>query len=113
MRLRNWAGAMGVVGLTGFLVTAIVLMSVALAQPPKSDSPAKLVTAAAAEPTKPADALGTMLGDARAAHAKLRDYTSTYTRQERINGILSAEQVGEMKVRLNPTGVYVRFARPE
>jgi hypothetical protein len=104
---------MGVVGLTGFLVTAIVLMSVALAQPPKSDSPAKLVTAAAAEPTKPADALGTMLGDARAAHAKLRDYTSTYTRQERINGILSAEQVGEMKVRLNPTGVYVRFARPE
>jgi hypothetical protein len=104
---------MGVVGVTGFLVTAIVLMSVALAQPPKSGEPGKLVTASASEAAKSADPLGTMLGEAHAAHAKLRDYTCTFTRQERINGTLSVEQVGEMKVRLSPVGVYVRFARPE
>ena len=42
-----------------------------------------------------------------------RDYSGTFTRQERIDGKLSAEQVGEMKMRVNPVGVHVRFARPE
>ena len=30
-----------------------------------------------------------------------------------LGGTLTAEQVGEMKVRVSPVGVYVRFARPE
>ena len=54
-----------------------------------------------------------MLGDARTALGKVRDYTCTFTRQELRNGTLSAEQVAEMKVRSNPAGVYVRFAKPD
>lgn len=62
---------------------------------------------------KPADPLTAMLAEARAAHGKIRDYTATFTRQERVNGTLGAEQVAEMKVRVQPPGIYVRFARPE
>jgi Protein of unknown function (DUF1571) len=107
MRLRNWAG---VAGATAAMV-GIVLMSVALAQPPKPGEPAK--PAAPTDPAKPSDPLATLLTEARTAYAKMRDYTGTYTRQERIGGTLNAEQVGEMKMRVSPVGVYVRFARPE
>ncbi len=86
------------------------MMSVAIAQPPSSE-PVK--PAAATEAAKPADSLAAMLADARAAYAKTRDYSGTFTRQERIDGKLSAEQVGEMKMRVSPVGVYVKFARPE
>lgn len=106
MRVRKWAaGAAGV-----------ALVGVALAQPPKSADPVKQTggtAPAVAEAARPADPLGTMLADARAAHGKLRDYVGTYTRQERIGGALGAEQVAEIKVRLNPVGVYVRFVRPD
>ncbi|MCS6865911.1 MAG: DUF1571 domain-containing protein [Gemmataceae bacterium] len=54
-----------------------------------------------------------VVSESRTALAKVRDYTCTFTRQELINGKISAEQVAEMKVRTNPIGVYVRFARPE
>jgi hypothetical protein len=120
MRVRNWAaGAAGAVvvtagavaGVTG-VVTGLVLFGVALAQSPRPE-PVKPVAAVVTEAAKPADPLGTMLIDARAAHAKIRDYSGTFTRQERINGTLGAEQVAEMKMRVNPVGVYVRFVRPE
>ena len=63
-----------------------LLVGVAGAQTPKAD-PVK--PAAAAETAKPADALSAMIADARTAHAKTRDYSGTYTRQERMNGTLS------------------------
>jgi hypothetical protein len=73
-----------------------------------------------AEPTPPgdapksgADALTAMLGDARTAVGKAKDYTCTFTRQELRNGTLSGEEVAELKVRSNPLGVYARFAKPE
>jgi hypothetical protein len=103
MRVRNWAVLAAGVGLIGF----------AVAQPPKAGPVKPVSGAATAEAAKPADALAAMLADARAALAKTRDYTGTYTRQERVGGKLGAEQVGEMKFRVNPVGVYVRFARPE
>jgi hypothetical protein len=118
MRVRNWvvitAGtvvvlAAAIAGVTGVL-TGTVLVGVAMAQAPKAD-PVK--PAAAAESARPADALSGMLTDARAAHARTRDYSGTFTRQERLNGTLGAEQVGEMKMRVNPVGIHVRFARPE
>jgi hypothetical protein len=103
MRVRNWAAVTAGVGLIGF----------AVAQPPRVEPVKPASGAAKVEPAKPADALGAMLADARAALGKTRDYTGTYTRQERVGGKLGAEQVGEMKFRVSPVGVYVRFARPE
>jgi hypothetical protein len=102
MRLRNWAA--GVAGLAA--------VGIAIAQTPRSEPVKPVAGLVPAEAAKP-DPLATMLADARTAYAKTRDYTGTFTRQERINGKLSAEQVGEMKMRVSPVGVYIRFARPE
>jgi hypothetical protein len=77
------------------------------ADPPAPGKPAD------PDPVRAADPLGAMLADAKAAYAKLRDYTCTYTRQERTGGALGAEQVAELKVRVKPYSVAVRFARPE
>jgi uncharacterized protein DUF1571 len=117
MRVRNWAamtaGAVAVTSVVGGTIAAVVgflLVGVAWAQAPKFDP---VRPAAAVETTRPADALSAMLTDARAAHAKIRDYSGTYTRQERLSGTLGAEQVAEMKMRVNPVGVHVRFVRPD
>jgi len=96
----------------GLVAGGLVAGGLAVAQPPRNE-PLTPTSAALSEPARPVDKLAAMLLDARTAHGKLRDYTATFTRQERIGGVLSAEQVAEMKVRLNPVGVYVRFARPE
>src|SRR5262245_26942951 len=100
MRLRNWT----------LIAAGIAIIGIAAAQQPKVE-PVK--PAAATETAKPADSLAAMLADARTAYGKLRDYSGTFTRQERIDGKLSSEQVGEMKMRVSPVGVYVKFARPE
>ena len=104
---RNWAAA------AAAGVAVAVAVAGAQQQPPQPPKVEVIRPAAAkAEASKPAD-LPTMLADARAAMGKTRDYTGTFTRQERINGKLAAEQVAEIKVRVNPVGVYARFARPE
>jgi hypothetical protein len=103
MRVRNWAAA----------AVGVAVIGVAFAQQPKAEPVKPVAAGATPETAKPADPLSAMLSDARAAYAKTRDYSGTFTRQERINGTLSAEQVGEMKMRVNPFGVYVRFVRPD
>jgi hypothetical protein len=116
MRVRNWAamtaGAVAVTTAVGGVIAGVVgliLTGIAGAQSPKPDP----VQAGDVERGKPTDALGAMIADARAAHARTRDYSGTYTRQVRQNGALSAEQVAEMKFRVNPVGVHIRFARPD
>ncbi|MBA4188482.1 MAG: hypothetical protein C0467_10795 [Planctomycetaceae bacterium] len=108
MQIRNL-----MVGVGAMVFGAVVA---AIAQSPKQTNPVKQAsgtgTVANIEAAKHAD-LGTMLAEARTALGKARDYTSTFTRQERLNGALGAEQVGEIKARVSPAGVYVRFARPE
>jgi hypothetical protein len=79
----------------------------ATAQPP---APSGVKTA---DPLRVADPLGAMIAGAKSAHGALRDYACTFTRQERVNGALGAEQVAELKYRANPYSVSVRFARPE
>jgi hypothetical protein len=103
MRLRGWAA----------FAAGMVATGVALAQPPKIETIKPAAGTSAANSAKQIDPLGTMLSEARAAHARMRDYSGTFTRQERMNGSLSGEQVGEMKMRVNPVGVYVRFAIPD
>jgi hypothetical protein len=59
------------------------------------------------------EALSALLREATAAHARLRDYTCTFTRQERRQGTLGAEEVALMQVRVQPLGVRVRFTQPQ
>jgi len=93
-------------------VTEVLFVGFASAEPPKHEG-IKPASATTPEAAKPADPLSAMLTDARTAYAKTRDYSGTFTRQERINGTLGAEQVGEMKIRVSPVGIYVRFVRPD
>ncbi len=97
MYKKMWAAVAACLGL---LVAGAVV-----AQPPKADHPADL--------PKGIDALTAVLGDSRTALGKWKDYTCTFTRQESRGGKLSGEEVAEMKVRLSPAGVYVRFAKPD
>jgi hypothetical protein len=107
MRERNTVAAAWLVAVAA---GGVAIVGVAIAQPPTAADPKP---PAKAQPAKPADPLGAMLADARTAYGKMRDYSGTFTRQEQINGVLGAEQVGEIKARVSPFGVYVRFARPE
>lgn len=108
MRAKTWAA----VACAGLVATVT-----AVAQPPKGGvKPAGAETTAPAKgaPAKgTAEGIAAVLGESRTALAKVRDYTGTFTRQERRNGALGAEQVAELKVRAAPAGVYARFARPE
>ena len=111
MRMPKWVA----------IAAGVAVVGVAAAQPPKIDpikptagtAVATTSASSVSDAAKPAESLSAMLGDARTAYSKLRDYSGTFTRQERINGTLSAEQIGEMKMRTHPLGVAVRFARPE
>jgi hypothetical protein len=103
MRVKTWLGVV----CAGLLAGGAVI-----AQPPKTEAP-KADAKAPEAPKVAGESLSTMLADARTALGKVRDYTCTFTRQEMRNGTLSGEQVAEMKVRSNPGGVYVRFARPD
>ena len=100
------------------LCAAVVAVAVgfAVAQPPKSPPPvAKVPTEPATLPdrVRTADPLGAMLSDAKTAYGNLRDYICVFTRQERIKDVLGAEQVAEMKVRVKPFSMAIRFARPD
>lgn len=94
---RGWAAA----------VAAGAAVGGAAAQPPATPAPAKTT-----DPLRAADPLGAMLSDAKAAFGNVRDYSCTFTRQERVNGVLGEEQVGELKARTNPVSIAVRLARP-
>jgi hypothetical protein len=113
MRRKTWVA----VACAGLIAGAVV------AQPPKPETPPAANNKAdagnapdaskAEAPKNGAEALVVMMTDARGALGKTRDYTCTFTRQESLKGKLTAEQVAEMKVRTNPAGVYVRFAKPD
>ena len=111
MSVRNWVVA-AVAGVAAAVAGAQQPPKVELIRPASGAAKPEAGKAEAAKP-KSGDELSTMLAEARAALGKTRDYAGTYTRQERVNGKLGAEQVGEMKFRTKPAGVYVKFVRPE
>jgi hypothetical protein len=79
----------------------------ASAVPPSLSEPAKGTPG-----MRGAEGLSAMLREATTAHAQLRDYTCTFTRQERRHGVLGPEEVARMQVRVQPLGVRVRFTHP-
>ncbi|MCI0700158.1 MAG: DUF1571 domain-containing protein [Planctomycetia bacterium] len=103
MRGKSWVA----VACAGLVAGAVI------AQPPKVEALKTGPGKAAPDAAKGAETLTAMLAESRTALGKVRDYTCTFTRQELRKGAISGEQVAEMKVRTNPAGVYVRFARPD
>ena len=101
--------------LTWGLAAGAVALGFVAAQPPSAVKapPAIVEPAQLPDPIKQADPLGAMLSDAKTAYAKLRDYTCVFTRQERMKDVLGSEQVAEMKVRVKPFSIAVRFAKPD
>ncbi len=105
MRMKMWA----IVACAGWIVGGAAVV----AQPRQGPAVAKADSGSGDGEKNPRESFVTVLSESRTALGKVRDYTCTFTRQELVNGKISAEQVAEMKVRTHPAGVYVRFARPE
>lgn len=107
MRMRNLV--------CGGVVVALAF-GAAKAQPPGSppgNGPAPVQPAVPPDAVRAADPLGALIAEGRSAHSRIRDYSCVFTRQERLNGLLTPEQVGELKVRTQPASVHLRLARPE
>lgn len=67
-----------------------------------------------AEAGKPgAEVFAGLLIDAKAAYGKTRDYVGHIVRQERVGGTLTAEQIGEIRVRTQPFAIDVRLVAPK
>lgn len=126
MSLRRMLRLVGVAGGFG-------LMAATAAQQPDSPPPLKPITSIplavdipgqiappaitkvelSTAPVNGADAFPKMLAEARAAHAKLRDYSCHLVRTERVRGKLQAEQTTELRVRVQPMCVSVRVVAPK
>jgi hypothetical protein len=54
----------------------------------------------------------TALAEAKAAHAKVRDYSGHIILQERVKGELQPEQTAEIRVRTSPKAVALKYQSP-
>lgn len=52
------------------------------------------------------------IADCRANFARVRDYTCTFQKRERVDGRLLHAHVMEMKARTNPASIYFKFRAP-
>jgi len=77
------------------LTSLIVVVPVVVSQAPTAEPAAQLIA------------------DARASVSRVRDYTGTVVRQERIGGQLQPEQFIEMRVRQQPFSVHLKWTAPK
>jgi hypothetical protein len=61
----------------------------------------------------PAERAGQLLADAQASFARIRDYTGTLVREERIGGQVQPEQFIEIRVRQQPYSVALKWTAPK
>jgi hypothetical protein len=99
------------------LTLAGFYLAAGAAQPPPELSPPGFEppTAAQAPALNAARAsdIGTQLvADARLSYQRVRDYSCTFVKQERIRGVLQPEQVAQMRVRAEPFSVHLKFVGP-
>lgn len=76
---------------------------------PKVARPPVSAPHVAADPIAEAKAA---IASCRVSYAKIQDYTCTFFKKERIDGVLSAQNVMQMKARTRPLSVYFKFASP-
>src|SRR5262245_51368356 len=74
-----------------------------------------LIAAPAAVPQPPANSepAAQLIADARASISRIRDYSGTLVKQERIAGQLQPEQFIEMRVRQQPFCVFLKWTAPK
>ncbi len=61
----------------------------------------------------PVERAGQLIADAQASFARIRDYTGTLVREERIAGQLQPEQFIEIRIRQQPYSAYLKWASPK
>lgn len=69
-------------------------------------------TATAAKASDPIAAAKQAIADCRSKFEKVRDYTCTFVKRERLDGRVSAPHIMEMKARSKPSSVYLKFRTP-
>jgi hypothetical protein len=107
---RLWYyGAVGVLG--------VVLLGGG--QPPTSAPPASapvaprpMAPAASTKAASPMDEPVRLIHEAQQAYQNVRDYTCLLIKRERLSGTLPPEHAIEMKVRVQPFSVYLRWLQP-
>lgn len=61
----------------------------------------------------PIERVGQLLAEAHASFARVRDYTGTVVRQERIGGQLQPEHVMDVRIRQQPFSVCLKWSAPK
>ncbi len=83
---------------------------VSLAKPPRP--PMAEIIKSGPKPVDSSMAFATAMSDAKAAYAKVRDYSGHMVMQERLQGQLQAEQTAELRMRMMPQSIAVKFIAP-
>ncbi len=99
-------------GLTAILIASSGAQPIGNSGRSSSFAPAKPVVVSEAKPSGETDLLGSWIKAARETFARVRDYQCTFSKRERMNGVLQDEQVAIMKVRSQPFSVHVKFIAP-
>jgi hypothetical protein len=74
--------------------------------------PNEPTAAALTELTDPVALAKKAIADCQARYAKVRDYTCTFQKRERVDGRLTHPHVMDMKARAHPSSVYFKFRTP-
>ena len=79
---------------------------------PLADSTGTVKVEVSTPPVNGMEAFPKMIGEAKTAYGKVRDYAGHMARQERTGGKLQAEQLTELRVRVQPFCVNVKVTKP-
>src|SRR5262245_60111192 len=66
-----------------------------------------------AQTPSPVERAGQLIADAQSNFARIRDYTGTLVRQERIGGQLQPEQFMDIRIRQQPYSVGLKWTSPK
>src|SRR4051812_18933698 len=61
----------------------------------------------------PVERAGQLIADAQASLTRIRDYTGTLVREERVGGQLQPEQFIDIKIRQQPYSAYLKWSSPK
>ena len=92
------------------VVKAVPATTVAMVKPVRP--PMAEIIATGPKPVDSSKAFNAAMSEAKAALAKVRDYSGHILLQDRVKGQLQAEQTAELRVRVQPKAMSVKFIAP-